>query len=217
MKLTQSWSPSRLRGLAGALAGVLLVLVAVPLFAQQDEDQSQQQQAAQQQAQPQSGQAQREAGQLRQQPGQGRNEQEAFARRFWQFLQKADYRENWVRWPGQEGLAEGRPAQGAHGYYVKIYLNPKAASSLENPLAESVIVKANYNEDEELVSITPMYRVDAEYDPPNKNWYWARYEPDGTLFEIDGEKLAGRVENCIECHVAAHGDDYVFNNDPVEQ
>lgn len=198
----------------GSLA-FALALGAAPLLAQQDG------------AQPQAGQqqpdAQRDgAGQQRpssQQPtAGGPADQEAFAKRFWAYLQKADYRKNWSRWPGHdEEFSEGRQGQSPHGDLLKIYINPKAESSLTNPLAESVIVKENYNDDEELVSITPMYRIDAEYDPPNKNWYWAMYKPNGSLFEVDGKKMSGKLESCIECHVSAGGRDYVFNNDPEEE
>jgi hypothetical protein len=94
-----------------------------------------------------------------------------------------------------------------------------------------VIVKRNYggegvsksavanNPDKYLGAVTVMYRRENGYDPENQNWFWAKYNPDGSLAtNPKGAKLAGRVakgmsQGCIACHQSAPGDDYVFNND----
>lgn len=63
-----------------------------------------------------------------------------------------------------------------------------------------------------------MYRVKG-YDPENKNWFWAKFKPDGTLHTNPKKmKLAGKVakgmnKGCIACHRSAPGGDYVFNSD----
>jgi hypothetical protein len=135
----------------------------------------------------------------------------AFPKQFWNYLQKVDYQENWSRWPGQEQeFSEGRSP---HGALLKIYVNKKAAENLDDPPAKAVIVKENYNENEELMAITPMYRVGKDYDPEHNDWYWAKYKPDGTLFKKDGAGISGRVEACIKCHESAGGEDYIFTND----
>jgi len=56
------------------------------------------------------------------------------------------------------------------------------------------------------------------YDPENKDWFWVKYAPDGSILKNPkGMKLAGRVakgmpEGCIACHTAAPGGDMVYNN-----
>lgn len=98
-----------------------------------------------------------------------------------------------------------------------------------------LIVKYNYggddlteasvraNPDRHLVSVTVMLRREDGYDAANKNWYWAKYLPDGSLDRNEkGMALAGRVAKganagCIACHKSAPGDDYIFLNDRAER
>ncbi|MBT8436269.1 MAG: cytochrome P460 family protein, partial [Gammaproteobacteria bacterium] len=57
------------------------------------------------------------------------------------------------------------------------------------------------------------------YDPENRDWFWVRYRPDGSIdSNPEGVMLAGKVakgeaEGCIACHAAAPGDDMVFLRD----
>ena len=94
----------------------------------------------------------------------------------------------------------------------------------------AVIVKRNYggdgvstskvanNPDKWLQAVTVMFRRESGYDSDNKNWFWVKYKPDGSLHtNPKGMKLAGRVakgksKGCIACHQGAPGGDYVFNN-----
>ena len=63
-----------------------------------------------------------------------------------------------------------------------------------------------------------MFKREKGYDPESKNWFWAKYKPDGQLFvNPKGMQLAGRVakgkpKGCIACHQAAPGGDFVFTN-----
>lgn len=72
---------------------------------------------------------------------------------------------------------------------------------------------------EHLDSVTVMYRRERGYDPDNQDWFWAKYNPDGTLqSNPKGMKLAGRVakgapQGCIACHRGAPGGDYVYTHD----
>ncbi len=93
-----------------------------------------------------------------------------------------------------------------------------------------VYVKANYMGDgmtrskvvnepaAYLKAITVMFKREKGYDPDNKDWFWVKYKPDGTLHtNPKGMALAGRVAKgmdagCIACHVDADGGDYLFNN-----
>ena len=56
------------------------------------------------------------------------------------------------------------------------------------------------------------------YDPDDKDWFWAKYKPDGSIFTNDkGMKLVGKVAKgmpvgCISCHASASGSDFVFSH-----
>jgi len=91
-----------------------------------------------------------------------------------------------------------------------------------------LIVKRNYgpegvtadellaDPEKHLGAITVMFRREAGFDTENKDWFWVKYLPDGTLDKNPkGVELAGKVAKgadvgCIACHVAADGDDLVF-------
>ena len=96
------------------------------------------------------------------------------------------------------------------------------------------IVKRNYggpgvsissvdaNRAKYLKAVTVMYKRETGYDPENKDWFWAKYTPDGGLHvkEKMGMKiqLAGRIaknqpEGCISCHQGAPDGDFVFARD----
>ena len=65
---------------------------------------------------------------------------------------------------------------------------------------------------------TIMIQREAGYDEDNQNWFWAKYNPDGSIDTTpNGVKLAGRIakgkpKGCIACHKKAKGDDYLFIN-----
>ena len=71
-----------------------------------------------------------------------------------------------------------------------------------------------------LGAITVMFRRDKGYDPENKDWFWVKYLPDGSLDKNPkGMRLAGRVAKgmdvgCIACHKAA-GDDMLYTTDHI--
>lgn len=94
-----------------------------------------------------------------------------------------------------------------------------------------VLVKRNYgpagvtvqqvsdNPARYLKAITVMVQREKGYDEENRNWFWVKYAPDGTVMKNNRAiALAGRVAKgertgCILCHAAAEGRDYVFNHD----
>lgn len=55
-----------------------------------------------------------------------------------------------------------------------------------------------------LASVTVMLKQPG-YDPDNQDWFWVKYMPDG------GIEVAGKADNCIQCHQAAPGDDYIYS------
>jgi len=96
-----------------------------------------------------------------------------------------------------------------------------------------LIVKRNYgpkgvdpevvlkNPAKHLGSITVMYQRKEGYDPDNQNWFWVKFNPDGSLAKNGkGMRLAGRVakgkaKGCIACHVLAG--DYIYTTDSIGQ
>ena len=64
-----------------------------------------------------------------------------------------------------------------------------------------------------LAAVTVMFKREAGYDEENRDWFWAKYLPDGALDRNPaGIELAGRVAKgmdagCIACHTAIGGED----------
>ena len=74
----------------------------------------------------------------------------------------------------------------------------------EGTTVQSVYADPNEN----LRAYTVMYKMPEGYDPTAKDWFWAKYAPDGALDNSpDGKPLAGRIAMCIGCHKATGGDD----------
>ena len=66
-------------------------------------------------------------------------------------------------------------------------------------------------------AVTVMFKREAGYDPENKDWFWVKYAPDGSIMKNPkAMSLAGRVakgnmkQGCIACHRAAPGGDMVY-------
>src|SRR5262245_21195691 len=125
-------------------------------------------------------------------------------------------RDGWPAFAGYDGFFEnGAP----HGAFGRLFVNTIAA---EDPTAlpiGSVIVKHDYVDQDEgaLDSITMIARID-NFNPEAGDWFWARFELDGSLStDDDGRPLAGKIGmggemGCIPCHQSAPGADFVFLN-----
>ena len=138
----------------------------------------------------------------------------------WQYLSEGPtaYKENWTSWPGRNGMFESE--ESSHGDFIKLYANKIAAfQPLDLPMS-SIIVQENYDEEERLIAITVMYRAEG-YDPPDNDWYWTKYLPDGRVARTSPEEgskpIAGRWEACVKCHRQAEDNDLVFANDYMEE
>ena len=99
-----------------------------------------------------------------------------------------------------------------------------------NGVANALIAKRSYrgiNVSVELVEsdraafledITIMFKREAGYDSANQDWFWAKYDADGSLSETpNAVKLAGRIakgksKGCIACLRKAGGGDFLFIN-----
>ena len=113
--------------------------------------------------------------------------------------------EQWDQFAGHEGL---EPSKGAHGKFVRTFLNSVGATNPAAPGFGSIIVKENFGKKdlESLESLTVMQRVEG-YDIENNDWFWARFTPSGE------QTHSGKVAMCADCHFDAGGDDFVFLND----
>ena len=70
----------------------------------------------------------------------------------------------------------------------------------------SIIAKENYTAEKKFVALTVMYKIKG-YNPTAGDWFWAKYNPDGTV------AAAGRVKGCIDCHSAKKDNDYIFTGE----
>ncbi len=122
-----------------------------------------------------------------------------------------------------------KPYTGAppHGMILELMEKTVTIDGVTGPL----VVKKNYggngltandvinDPNKYLKAVTIQFKREAGYDDENKNWFYGKYLPDGTLdVNPKGMKLAGRVAKgaptgCIACHKAAPGGDYIFNHD----
>ncbi len=117
-----------------------------------------------------------------------------------------DYRQ-WRLWPEKGELY---PGQEPHGAFLTTYVNDRAHSAIAGKKgaipARSIIVKENYDADKNLDSLTVMYKV-AGYNPEDGDWFWAKYQPDGTI------DLEGKLAGCIECHGKMRDNDFIYTSD----
>jgi len=129
-----------------------------------------------------------------------------FAEKMWKAM------EDYQMWMIQSDMAQGKSP---HGAFVRLYYN---VVNLDGK-PYHVIIKDNFMPNKQLAAVTVMLQREAGYDPDNNNWFWVKYDADGTVSKNDkGMALAGRVAKgmdtgCIACHKKADDDDYVFVND----
>ncbi|MBD3366902.1 MAG: hypothetical protein GF405_01855 [Candidatus Eisenbacteria bacterium] len=127
-------------------------------------------------------------------------------------------------WPMASDVYEG---QSPHGAFLRLYYSIVHI----NDTPYHVIVKDNFGGEgatmdavsespgDFLAAVTVMVHREPGYDPDNMNWFWVKYDADGTISTNEDEMaLAGRVakgmdSGCIACHAKAGGGDYYFTND----
>ncbi|MGQ0816319.1 MAG: cytochrome P460 family protein [Gemmatimonadota bacterium] len=121
----------------------------------------------------------------------------------WAGLQQANYT-SWPLWPGKEKFYKG---QEPHGALLITYVNDLAQDAITNGAAQmpagAIIVKENYGPDRKLMGATVMEKVPG-YDPNNRDWFWAKYTPDGKA------EMSGRVDMCYSCHKGAEQYDQLW-------
>ncbi len=117
-----------------------------------------------------------------------------------------NYKE-WKLWPGKGELYAGTEP---HGAFLTTYLNSRAFSAVNGKKGSipdgGIFVKENYSPEKTLESITMMYKIKG-FNPDSNDWFWAKYQPDGTI------EVEGRVPGCIACHEGREANDYIFTSD----
>ncbi len=126
------------------------------------------------------------------------------------------------------GMIRALPYEGSepHGLMLETFYTE---ATIEGHTGD-LVVKRNFgpegvsadevlkNPEGHLGAYTVMFRREAGYDPENLDWFWARYNPDGSIAKNPkGMALAGQVAKgadtgCIACHQGAEGD-LVFTSD----
>lgn len=70
--------------------------------------------------------------------------------------------------------------------------------------------------------VTVMFKREAGYGLEDKDWFWAKDKPDGSLFTkekmvmeipLAGRIAKGKPEGCVSCHKGAPGGDFIFAQD----
>jgi len=88
--------------------------------------------------------------------------------------------------------------------------------------ADATVASVEAHPEKYLKGVTVMYKREAGYDPEDKDWFWAKYKPDGTLFNkkkmgmeipLAGRVAKGKPFGCISCHKGAPGGDFIFGKD----
>jgi len=129
--------------------------------------------------------------------------------------------ENWLM------KSDVRMGMSPHGDFIRLYYNIVNV----NAKPYHVILKDNYGGDgvtlnmisespeKYLMAVTVMVQREKGYDSDNNDWFWVKYNADGTVSKGDKDvAMAGRIAKgmdtgCIACHKAAKDNDYVFTND----
>jgi hypothetical protein len=127
----------------------------------------------------------------------------------WQRIQGDKYRNNWSLFPGKGKLYKGTEP---HGMLLTTYVNETAEQALTSGAKElpkgSILIKENYMPDKTLAAVTVMEKTGENKD----DWYWVKYNPDGTIatmeMEKDGMKMnmpvaGGKETMCAMCHAAS--------------
>lgn len=155
----------------------------------------------------------------------GQEEDTAYAQKVWAAMED-------LKLAG-EGAIHAFPYAGTdpHGMMLEtFYQNAEIEGQ-----AGTLIVKRNYGPEgvtadqvladpsKHLGAVTIMFKREAGYDAENKDWFYAKYLPDGSLDKNPGGiQLAGRVAKgnaeagCIACHTAAPGGDFLYTTDRTD-
>jgi hypothetical protein len=122
----------------------------------------------------------------------------------WELIMKADYSEQWKKWPKTSSYESGEEPHGALSTtYIDIPVF-MAIARKEGVLPDkAIIVKEDYSADKQLTAITAMWKARG-FNPDGGDWFWAKYAPDGKI------QAEGKVDTCIACHGKNKNNDYIM-------
>ena len=124
----------------------------------------------------------------------GAQETNQKASQLWQQIQGDKYLDNWSLFPGK-GKINKTAEQGL-------------TSGAKELAKGSILIKENYMPDKTLAAITVMDKTGDGRD----DWYWVKYNPDGTVATMEMEKdgmemempvAGGKQTMCAMCHAAS--------------
>jgi len=142
----------------------------------------------------------------------------AFAKELWKSME--GYRDWKLTTPVYEGSSP-------HGKFVRLWSTWVTVDKRAYP----IIIKDNYggrgvtaeratkDPSKWVNSVTIMLQREEGYDAEGQNWFYVKYGKDGTILKNKkGKLLAGRVargarRGCMQCHIQAGGNDFLFSND----
>ncbi|MEN6319945.1 MAG: cytochrome P460 family protein [Syntrophaceae bacterium] len=130
----------------------------------------------------------------------------ATAAAVWDHLKKEGYSTKWKKWPGTTDMY---PGPEPHGAFLTTYVNDTALKAITGKKGKfpdgAIIAQDNFSKNKKLKFISVMYKVKG-YNPQGGDWFWAQYKPDGRI------ESQGKVDECIKCHAAQKGNDYVYTS-----
>ena len=118
--------------------------------------------------------------------------------------------DSWAQPDGWTDTPVGPSGDHGGSYVTAWYDDTLAGWDLSGSAPDgSTSVKESWSAAEggELTGLTVMQKRDG-YDPDNGDWFWAQYDPDGTVGS------AGMVGMCSGCH-SASSTDYLFPDPPA--
>jgi hypothetical protein len=124
----------------------------------------------------------------------------------WDHLKKEGYAKKWKLWPGTTPLYKGPEP---HGAFLTTYVNDVAYKAITGKKGKfpdgAIIAQDNFSKDKKLKNIDVMYKVKG-YNPKEGDWFWVQLRTDGRILS------EGKIDECIKCHVAQKGNDYVYTS-----
>ncbi len=142
----------------------------------------------------------------------GSTEDIAFAKKMWEKLHAKGYDAL------HNKLYVGGPPHGKVREVIEGVIDGQLVISKTNYGGKGVSIEAVKKDPKAFLKAVTIMVKRPGYDPEDKDWFWAKYKPDGTLHVNEkGMKLAGKVAKgkpvgCISCHASASGNDLVFSH-----
>ena len=145
----------------------------------------------------------------------GSKEDIAFAKEMWEKIHAKGFDAL------QNNLYVGGPPHGKVREVIEGVIDGQLVISKTNYGGKGVSIEAVKKDPKAFLKAVTIMVKRPGFDPDDKDWFWAKYKPDGTIFTNDkGMKLVGKVAKgmpvgCISCHASASGSDFVFSHNKM--